>query len=116
MAAMDPEELVFRIEVDDGSGGAVVTPRGELDLATQPQLRAVLDDHARSGALTLDLSGLRFLDTSGMRLILETAAAAERDGFVFKVLPGGPAVQRLFEVAGVTQLIPFHDGTEGGAS
>jgi hypothetical protein len=30
------------------------------------------------------------------------------------VLPGGPAVQRLFDVAGVTDLVPFRDGGEGG--
>jgi hypothetical protein len=32
------------------------------------------------------------------------------------VLPGSPAVQRMFEVAGVTELVPFRDGEEGGRS
>ena len=66
--------------------------------------------------MTLDLSGLRFLDTSGLRLVLETAEAARRDGFGFTVLPGNAAVQRLFHVAGVTELVPFSDAGEGGES
>jgi anti-sigma B factor antagonist len=111
---MEPEQLAFTVDVAEGNGRAVVTPRGELDIATQPQLRAVLESHAARGALTLDLSGLQFLDSSGLRLILETAERARRDGVAFSVLPGAPAVQRLFEVAGVGDLIPFDDGTDRG--
>ena len=112
---MDPEEIAFTIEVEERSDGPVITPRGELDMATQPQLREVLEAHAARGAFTLDLSGLRFLDTSGLRLILETAEAARRDGVAFRVLPGRESVQRLFEVSGVTELIPFQDGADRGA-
>ena len=106
---MDPDEIAFSVDVGGGPDGSVVTPRGELDMATQGELRAALEEQAARGAVTLDLSGLRFLDTSGLRLILETAAAAERDGFRFSVLPGNETVQRLFEVAGVRELVPFAD-------
>lgn len=112
---MDPEELAFTVDVEERSDGALITPRGELDMATQPQLRDVLEAGAARGGLTLDLSGLRFIDTSGLRLILETAEAAHREGFAFRVIPGSESVQRLFEVAGVTELIPFHDGADRGA-
>jgi anti-anti-sigma factor len=113
---MDRDELEFTVAVGEGPGGSVVTPRGELDMATQGGLRAALMEQAARGAVTLDLSGLRFLDTSGLRLILETAEASRRDGFSFTVLPGIPAVQRLFEVAGVTELVPFSEDGERGAS
>jgi anti-sigma B factor antagonist len=112
---MDPDEVVFAIEVEDGPDGVVIRPRGELDMATQAELREVLEAHAPSGALTLDLAALRFLDTSGLRLILETAEAAHRGGFDFAVLPGVPAVMRLFDVAGVAELVPFRDAQDRGA-
>jgi len=115
-ASVDREEVVFTVEVGEGPHGALVTPRGELDIATQPELRAALEQQAANGGLTLDLSGLRFLDSSGLRLILETAEAARREGFAFHVLPGSPAVQRLFEVAGVVGLVPFCDAGDRGAS
>jgi anti-anti-sigma factor len=113
---MDRDEVEFRVEVGGGTEGSIVTPYGELDMATQGELREVLAREAALGAVTLDLSALRFLDTSGLRLILETAEAAQRDGFGFTVLPGNPSVQRLFEVAGVTDLVPFPTAEEGGTS
>ena len=78
-------------------------------MATQGELRAALEVAQASGAVVLDLGALRFLDTSGLRLILETAEASRRDGFSFSVLPGSAAVQRLFDVAGVAELVPFED-------
>jgi anti-anti-sigma factor len=105
---MDADEVAFTIAVDQAPGGVRITPRGELDIATQEALRAVLERHA-AGPVTLDLGDLRFLDTSGLRLILDTAEAARRDGRELAVLPGIPAVQRLFDVAGVAALVPFRD-------
>src|ERR687887_144237 len=107
---MEPEEVRFTVEVAAGPAGPVVTPRGELDVATQAELRAALERAATAatgGTLTLDLAGLRFIDTSGLRLVLEIAEAARRDGFEFVVLPGAPSIQRPFEVAGVIDLVPF---------
>jgi anti-sigma B factor antagonist len=113
---VDPEDVPFSIELAEGPDGAIVRPHGELDLATQQELRDALAAHAGPGTLTLDLSALRFLDTSGLRLILETAEAARRDGASFAVLPGPEAVQRLFEIAGVVELVPFREPGERGAS
>jgi len=113
---MEPDDVAFTIEVAEGPAGAVISPHGELDLATQGELRAVLDEHAARGGMTLDLAALRFMDTSGLRLVLETAEAARRDGFAFTVLPGRESVQRLFEVAGVTDLVPFGPPPDAGAA
>src|SRR5918999_5066943 len=107
---MDPDEIGFSVDVGGGPDGTVVAPRGELDIATQAELRAALERQAEEGSVTLDLSGLRFMDTSGLRLILETAEASRRGEFAFAVVPGSAAVQRLFDVAGVTELVPFRDG------
>lgn len=111
---MDPEEVVFTVDVEEGPDGVVVRPHGELDMATQGELRAVLDERVPAGPVTLDLGALRFLDTMGLRLILETSEDARRRGADFVVLPGVPAVQRLFEVAGVSEMVPFRDPGERG--
>ena len=107
---MDPDDLAFTVETEDG----VVRPRGELDLASADQVRDALREQSASRAhVTLDLAELSFLDTSGLRLILETVEASRRDGFSFTVRPGSPEIQRLFDLAGVTQLVPF-DGADAG--
>src|SRR5215204_3035936 len=113
MRRMDHGEIAFSVDVataDDGR--ALITPKGELDMATQGELRAALERAmAEHRIVTLDLGELRFLDTSGLRLILETAEASRRDGFAFTVRPGSEPVQRLFHVAGVAELVPFDPRT-----
>jgi len=109
---MEHEEIAFSVDVTTADRGhVVVTPSGELDMATQGELRRALEAASAGSHVTLDLARLRFLDTSGLRLILETAEASRRDGFGFSVLPGGPPVQRLFEVSGVADLVPFRERT-----
>ena len=106
---MNPEDMAFTLEAGDG----VVRPRGELDLATAGLVRAALQKQAgEHGRVTLDLGGLLFLDTSGLRMVLETADASRREGFEFVVLPGVPEIQRLFDLAGVTGMVPFANGGE----
>jgi anti-anti-sigma factor len=105
---VEQDDVTFGIDVREGPEGTVVTPRGELDMATAGELRDALA--AVDGPLTLDLSALHFVDTSGLRLVLEVTDQARRDGRAFAVVPGIPAVQRLFEVAGVTELVPFTEG------
>jgi anti-sigma B factor antagonist len=104
---VNPEDMAFTVEEGDG----VVRPRGELDVATAGLVRTALQKQAdEHGRVTLDLGGLLFLDTSGLRLVLETVEASRRDGFEFVVLPGAPEVQRLFDLAGVTNMVPFANG------
>jgi anti-anti-sigma factor len=101
------EELVFTVDAGDG----VVRPNGELDMATVPLVEAALREQAGAhGRVTLDLGRLTFVDSTGLRLVLETMEAARRDGFGFAVLPGGPNVQRMFELAGIADRVPFVDG------
>lgn len=106
--------MTFAIDVREGPDGTVVTPRGELDMATAGELHDALA--AVEGPLTLDLSALRFVDTSGLRLVLEVTDQARREGRAFAVVPGLPSVQRLFEMAGVAELVPFTDGSSRGMS
>jgi len=55
----------------------------------------------------LDLRQLTFMDSSGLRMILEWDGRARRDGISFAVSPAPAAVQRMFEVAGVLDQLPF---------
>lgn len=84
-------------------------PRGEIDLATVPELEARLRELRDSGfeSILLDLRESTFLDSSGLRLILAWDADAQRDGFRFGVVAGPPAVQRVFDVTGVLDRVPF---------
>jgi anti-sigma B factor antagonist len=86
-----------------------VRPTGSLDVATAPVLERQLEELREAGfrKLIVDLGGLSFMDSTGLRIVLRWHAAALQDGFTFAVAPGPPAVQRVFELTGMSERVPF---------
>ena len=101
MTVMPP----FEIAVDPDGDRVVVVPQGEIDLSTVPVLRRRLDEAAGSGAkqVVLDLRGVSFLDSSGLKLILDQL---DRD-VGFALIAGPESVHRVFEITGLHERIPF---------
>jgi anti-sigma B factor antagonist len=88
---------------------ARVRPMGELDLATVPVLVAELAGlrHAGVRVVILDLSALDFIDSSGLRCILEYDAEARRNGCSIALVRGPDAVQRVFRITDTEARLPF---------
>jgi anti-anti-sigma factor len=106
-----PEPLPepFRCDVEPMRGWIRVRPHGELDLASVDQLDGKLRELRETGfdQIELDLSALTFMDSTGLRLVLAWDNVARRDGMRLRLLPGSRAVQRVFEVTGVAERLPF---------
>jgi len=102
----------FRCEVQPERGAARVFAVGSLDIATVEVLDAQLRELREAGfrRLIVDLGRLRFMDSTGLRLLLKWDAAARGDGYAIEVAPGPPAVQRLFEITGSLDLLRFTSG------
>jgi anti-anti-sigma factor len=81
----------------------VLTLMGELDMANAPLLQSAIEEPelADTKTVVLDLDGLTFLDSTGLRIILETREQCWRRGQEFAVTPGSQQVQRLLSVTGV---------------
>jgi anti-anti-sigma factor len=74
---------------------------GELDAATTVMLTEALADASRqSESVVLDLRELHFMDSSGLRVLLNAQADAARDGWSLWIANPQPAVIRLFEITG----------------
>ena len=86
-----------------------VRTTGSLDLASAPLLDAELSRLYEVGfrRLIVDLSDLQFMDSTGLRLLLRWDAATRQDSLSIELIPGPPAVQRVFEVTGTAKLLPF---------
>lgn len=97
------------IQTENVDGSLVVRPIGELDLASAPALSAVLLNQPRDGlnSLVLDLSGLTFLDSSGLRVIVAAHRHAVREGYGFSLTSVTPAIARRFKITGLDTLIPI---------
>ena len=87
----------LHISVRHAAGTALVALEGELDLATAPQLDEALDELSDRPVI-VDLRGLDYCDTVGLRLLLRHDAEAREHGRRLAVVPGeAPVVERLFE-------------------
>ena len=98
-------------EVEPSREYVRVAPVGELDLATADKLREEIDGLRSAGfkRLILDLRPVRFIDSSGLRLVLEIDAAARSEGWSFSLIQGPPSVQRLFEITHLVERLGFTD-------
>ena len=109
--ALDVDEQ-FSCKVLPDRERVVVSLVGELDLATSPQVSQTLDDLLRAGfsKITIDLKGLRFMDSSGLHLLMDTAKQAQRARCELTLVQGSRAVRRAFELTGLDSAFKFETG------
>jgi anti-sigma B factor antagonist len=99
----------FHVSREIGDGVATLTLRGELDLASAHQLEesfAAIDEQGPT-RVTIDLGGLAFIDSSGLRALLIADARARDRGYELVLLPGQEPVQRVFEMTGALDVLRF---------
>lgn len=99
----------FRVDVEPARDSVRVAPVGELDIATVDKLGAEVARLRESGfnRIVLDLRGVRFLDSTGLRLVLELDAAARADSHELCLIRGADVVHRIFEVTQVVDRLTF---------
>ena len=90
---------------------ALVRLIGELDLAGAPRAAEAIEhaERAAPATLELDLSSLEFIDSTGLRLMIEARRRAQATGRRLVLRPGPPPVQRVFEVTALASLFEFVD-------
>jgi anti-sigma B factor antagonist len=100
-----PLTVLHRLEGD----GHVVTPIGDLDCHSVALLEeAVCACSAADGpSITLDLRRLTFIDSSGLWTITSAKRWCDRQARCFTLVPGPAPIQRIFEVTGLSDVLPF---------
>lgn len=89
---------------------AVITATGELDLSGATLLEAELErlaDEPELGAVVLDLRGLEFMDSSGLRLVVLADMRAREAGRRFALVAGPETVHRVFEITRMSERLDF---------
>ena len=116
MTTREPDPLTgefepFRVDVEPERESVRVAPVGELDIATVDKLQAEVSRLLETGfaKIVLDLRGVRFLDSTGLRLVLELDAAAREASQELTIIRGSAVVQRIFEVTQVSERLKFVD-------
>ncbi|MHB8242780.1 MAG: STAS domain-containing protein [Solirubrobacteraceae bacterium] len=106
---IDPPPKGIDIEQTEQDGSYTLLLRGELDIASVPSLEAAMRRLCIEGtrAVTLDLSTLVFIDSTGLAAIVLASKICENNGYELTLIPGSSAVQRLFELTGLIDVLPF---------
>jgi anti-anti-sigma factor len=99
----------FRIAVTPEGNRVVVAPVGELDLSTVLPLEEELKELQGRGfrEIVLDLRGLTFLDSSGLRLLVNARGHAMETGTTFSLIDGAPEVCRVLDITGLRPHFEF---------
>jgi anti-anti-sigma factor len=98
-------------ELERHGDTVVVVVFGEIELSCAGRLNARLHELLGSaGRLVLDLSDARFIDLCGLHGLLDVDQASRAAGVEFALVPGPPAVQRLFEITGTDEALRFIAG------
>jgi len=102
------------VEVVPRPPGAKVVLGGELDLSTAANVERELMETERHdpALLALDLRGLEFIDSTGLRLVLAADARARLAGRRFVIVPGPPSVHRVFRIALLDRRLEFVEDPE----
>ena len=105
--SLDP---ILEVVVEPLEDGCLIRARGELDLSSVEALRGPLSRARKAGAATLvDLSGVWFMDSSGLHLILDAALDAEANGWSLSFRTS-PQVHRVLEVTGTLESVRLVPG------
>jgi anti-sigma B factor antagonist len=102
------DELIIRTTPPGRDGDpSVVTVVGELDLATSPLLVAELDQVPAlgNGLVAVDLSGCEFIDSSGLNALVNAHSELEGKGGRLVVVCDDPNILKVFEIAGLDQVL-----------
>jgi anti-sigma B factor antagonist len=97
------------LETTVGRMATVVALRGELDLAGAVALERELAAIEDAGAVVLDLRGVEFMDSSGLRVIAIATQQARALGRRLALVPGIEQVMRVFEITRMRERLDFVD-------
>jgi anti-anti-sigma factor len=100
-----PDEFVTSLDRDAAT--ATVALRGEVDIQTVDQVRAVLAEALAAGPqeIVVDLTGLTFIDSTGLGALIFGFQRARDAGVRFRLAHASPAVRQILVLSGLLEVV-----------
>jgi anti-sigma B factor antagonist len=98
------DDLTIRATRDGST--AIVTASGEIDLSNVGDLRAAVTDACDDcDRLRLDLSGIEFIDSTGLGGLLELRSTLRSRSVTLEIVAGDGPVRQAVEITGLGELL-----------
>ncbi len=107
---MEFENGKVKLTVSENTIRAYVS--GEIDHHSARAIREAIDASLLSyspDALILDLSGITFMDSSGLGLVMGRYTKAAEAGITFTVCGAGERITKMFDMAGLDRIIDYKE-------
>lgn len=98
--ADDRNDEVFTVDIDSEKA---ILVHGDIDMASGPILEAAIFELEDDQPIVIDLAGVCFIDSSGLRSLLGASRRASTRGTVIILRTVGPEVRRLLRITGTTE-------------
>jgi anti-sigma B factor antagonist len=97
------------VRIERERSATVVLARGELDAFAAPELTAAFgqaDGDGSAGQIAVDLSGVTFMDSTALGVLVRGVRALEQRGARVRVVLPGPGARRIFEITTLDRVLP----------
>jgi anti-sigma B factor antagonist len=103
--------VLFALDVSERDGATVLAVTGEVDVATAPQLRQEAVRLAGSGGsrLVIDLSGVDFLDSTGLGVIVGVLKRVRTHGGELAIAGAENHVRKVFDITRISDVLAMYD-------
>jgi len=108
------EPPAFEVAIERTPSGAMIRVRGDIDIATIAQLQEAREQVVAENpqAIVIDLGEVQFVDSSGLKFLLQTYALSLRAGWRLALLRPRENVMQTFVLTGAHEQLPFADRDE----
>ena len=111
-----PSPQGFTVEIDEPEGDQVlITVKGELDMAAAPELTGAIVGVEGGSRVTLDLTGVTFLDSSAIGALVASGREVADAGRRLQIGPRSDIVMRVLEITGLADTSEAFDVLPGDA-
>ncbi len=96
----------FEVTASERPGVPVLHCRGEIDVASAPELHALLSDLVGQEPQTLvvDMSAVSFIDSSGLGVLVSAEKDMRTTGHGLRLVAPRPQIERLLEMTGLNEV------------
>lgn len=104
--------MALELNVSEGDGRATVSVKGEVDLSSAPQLRDAILKAAKTvkSELAVELSGVVYMDSSGVATLVEGLKASRDPGRTFVLLSPSQQVMKVLQLSRLDAVFTIRSG------